>query len=164
MAWLLTCFLALEFISTPALAETKKEVAFSRGTLKIAGKILDVEIAKTDEQHERGLMFRKSMPENEGMIFIFPSEEILHFWMKNTFIDLDIGYFDRRRKLVDIHTMKAVESVVVQRPPTYPSKVPAMYALEVRAGWFKKNGVKLGAEFTLDDGPARKVPRSKSRR
>ena len=62
----------------------------------------DVEVAETQEQHSYGLMNRNKMPENLGMIFVFDNNEIRSFWMKNTFIDLSIGYFDQNKVLFQI--------------------------------------------------------------
>lgn len=123
-----------------------QDVVFEKEKIIINGKTISVEIAKTQEQHERGLMFRKSMPENEGMLFVFNSEDIRSFWMKNTFIDLSIGYFDKDKTLIDIQEMKAA-SMMETRPPSYPSAKPAMYALEMNKGWFVKNKAKLGHKF-----------------
>lgn len=165
MAWLWIFCLVLNF-SIPTLAG---DVIFPRGTLTIAGKTLEIEIAETPAQQERGLMFRRSLPEGTGMLFVFPDESEHAFWMKNTFIDLAIGYFDRNRKLIDIQEMKAT-SVLEKNPPSYPSSGPAMYALEVPKGWFKRNRVVIGAEFTYkklndrkqDVGPVGPKSRRKS--
>lgn len=161
MAWLSIFWLAAEILAAPVFA---KDVVFPKGTLRVGGQTLTVEIAKTGEQLEHGLMFRENLKDDAGMIFIFDREDTLSFWMKNTLIDLDIGYFDAGKKLVDIQTMKAAGSVLVQRPPSYPSKSPAMYALEVNKGWFARHGIKTGAVFTLDDGRGSAKPRSKSAR
>ncbi|MBC7742658.1 MAG: DUF192 domain-containing protein [Bdellovibrionaceae bacterium] len=92
-------------------------------------------------------MFRKKLGSDEGMLFVFESEGIRTFWMKNTLIDLSIGYFDKSKKLIDIQEMKAMNSVLEKDLPTYPSKSPAMYALEMPTGWFKKNKIKEGAQL-----------------
>ncbi len=124
----------------------RQSVTFKKEKITLAGKTIPVEVAETGEQHEHGLMYRSSLPENEGMIFIFGEEGIRHFWMKNTYIDLSIGYFDKDKALVDIQEMKAT-SMMETRPPSYPSAKPAMYALEMNKGWFAKNKVKLGQKF-----------------
>lgn len=125
---------------------TQNGVSFEKGKLVLNGKVITVELAKTAAQHEQGLMYRRSLPQDQGMLFIFEDEDIRYFWMKNTYIDLSIGYFNRRRILVDVQEMKAM-SVIDTRPPTYPSAKPAMYALEMTKGWFKKNKVKIGDSF-----------------
>ncbi|MGZ3745991.1 MAG: DUF192 domain-containing protein [Pseudobdellovibrionaceae bacterium] len=122
------------------------DIVFEKGKIKLAGKTISVELAKTQAQHERGLMFRKNLPENEGMLFVFNNEETRYFWMKDTFVDLSIGYFNKEKVLVDIQEMKAT-SVLESRPPSYPSALPAMYALEMKKGWFTKNKLKIGQKF-----------------
>ena len=108
---------------------------------------IKVEVAETDAQHEQGLMLRKKLGLNEGMIFVFKDEQIRNFWMKNTIINLSIGYFDKNKKLIDVQEMQATNSMMEQNLPTYPSASPAMFALEMTDGWFKKNKVKIGAQF-----------------
>jgi hypothetical protein len=119
------------------------DISFEKEKISLNGKIITVEIAKSGAQHERGLMYRKSLPENEGMLFIFAEEDTRYFWMKNTYIDLSIGYFDKEKVLVDVQEMKATSALEV-RPPSYPSAKPAMYALEMKKGWFSKNKIKIG--------------------
>lgn len=133
------------------------EVVFKKGELELSfkkiRKIIKVELAETPEQHERGLMFRKKLNTNEGMLFIFSDEQTRSFWMKNTLIDLDIGYFNKKKILNDIQQMKAENSVMQLNPPTYPSKQPAMYALEVSKGWFKKNNFPEGTALKIISRP-----------
>lgn len=139
-------FAASVFLFLPLRGFTAESVSFETGKIKLNGKVLGVELAKTEAQHTRGLMFRKSLPQDGGMLFIFPDEQIRYFWMKDTYIDLSIGYFDKNRALVDMQEMAAT-SMMDTRPPSYPSAKPAMYALEMNKGWFKKNKVKLGQKF-----------------
>lgn len=124
----------------------KKQIILTQGKIQ---KTINVEIAETEEQHARGLMFRNKLKSNEGMLFIFPNEETRSFWMKNTIINLSIGYFNQDKKLIDIQEMKAVTSVLQQDLPTYPSRLPAQFALEMPQGWFDKNKFSLGAEFKI---------------
>jgi len=142
---------AVSLFCSVALAETTpapKDITFKKEKITLSGKTISVELAETPEQHERGLMYRKSLPEQEGMLFVFPNEEVRYFWMKNTFVDLAIGYFDKDKALIDIQEMKAT-SMMETRPPSYPSAKPAMYALEMTKGWFAKNKIKLGQKFTF---------------
>ncbi|MFN8846154.1 MAG: DUF192 domain-containing protein, partial [Bdellovibrionales bacterium] len=71
------------------------------------------------------------------------------FWMKNTWIDLSIGYFDKNRILKEVIDMKSTSELEVS-PPTYPSQHKAQYALEMTKGWFEKNKIKIGDKFELD--------------
>jgi uncharacterized protein len=151
--------LAIGCLETKKNASEPKDARvldYPKGELKIGGKTLSIEIADADPMRERGLMYRKSLPENYGMLFIFETEDLRAFWMKNTFVPLSIGYFDRNKKLLEIHDMTPVKSEMQLDIPSYPSKRPAMYALEVPQGWFHKNGIKVGDIFTyLDLRPVR---------
>lgn len=109
----------------------------------LCGKTLKVEIADTEETRSKGLMFRKSLDKNAGMLFVYHKEEFLSFWMKNTYIPLSIAFFDKNKKLVSIHDMEPLDS-----SRTYTSKGPAMYAIEVNKGWFVNN--KIGKDCTFE--------------
>ena len=101
---------------------------------------LQVEIAQTEEAASLGLMFRDNLPENQGMLFVFPNQRILSFWMRNTFIALDIAFIDETGVIVDIQRMEPLDET-----KNYISAAAALYALEVNAGWFEKHGIKVGA-------------------
>ncbi len=135
-----------EDLSVGSKAQTKVE--FEKVKIVIGKKTLDAELATTNEQLSYGLMNRLVLPDNFGMLFTFPNEETRTFWMKNTFVDLSIGFFDEKQRLVDIQDMEAVKSVV-EEPKTYTSKRPAKYALEVSRGWFLKNKIKRGDKFKI---------------
>ncbi len=132
--------------SEPAPQFSKIKISISQGKIK---KNLEVELAENPTQQAYGLMNRTKMSANAGMLFVFNQERILQFWMKNTLIDLDIAYIDKNKKIVDIQQMKAVTSILETNPPTYPSKQPAQYALEMNLGWFKKNNIKEGAQLSF---------------
>src|SRR5688572_21060190 len=78
----------------PAAAENIEKVEFRKARLTLGSKVLAVELAESERQHARGLMYRQKLGEGEGMLFIFPDLGIRSFWMKNTFVDLAIGFFD----------------------------------------------------------------------
>lgn len=105
---------------------------------------LDVEIASNDADRARGLMFRKAMPEMAGMIFVFPQEEFHSFWMKNTFLPLDMMFADAQGRIVGIvehaqpHTLE----------PRYVEG-ESKYVLEVNAGFSARHGVAAGDRLTL---------------
>ncbi|MBV2168102.1 MAG: DUF192 domain-containing protein [Bdellovibrio sp.] len=120
---------------------------FKTRKIKLGPKTLVVEIAETPAQHERGLMFRESLGPDEGMLFIFKNEETRFFWMKNTLIDLSIGYFDKSGTLVDIQEMKSGKGIPEPQLASYPSAKPAKYALEMNKGWFDKNRIKIGSRL-----------------
>jgi len=116
-------------------------------SVELGGKTFAVEIADTREKQALGLMFRDSMPDDQGMLFIFPNQAPRSFWMKNTRIPLDIMYFDKELKMVSISA--DTPPCKITRCPSYPSKAPAMYVLELNAGAAKKLGVGEGDKLTL---------------
>ena len=83
------------------------------------------------------------------MLFIFPDEQPRSFWMKNTFVPLSIGYFNAKKELIDMIDMEPAQSEMQNQFPTYASKGPAQYALEVPKGWFLKNKIKIGQKFSF---------------
>jgi len=106
--------------------------------LEIKGKKIQVEVARTEEEKSRGLMFRDKLAPEEGMLFIYEREEFLSFWMKNTPLPLSIAFIDPRGRIVDIQDMEPFNL------RTHTSSRPASYALEMNKGWFKKNGIRVG--------------------
>jgi len=102
-------------------------------------KSIDIEFADTDYDRQLGLMFRKKMKETEGMLFIFPIEEMQSFWMRNTYISLDVLFVDANFKIVTVHKNSKTLS-----DQSYPSSSPAKYVVEVIAGFTSKYGVKEG--------------------
>lgn len=143
---MLHCFLFLHFFFASA-----DVVTFPRKTLQFSNGVkLDVEVATTYQQKAQGLMLREKLPEGQGMIFIFPYEQTLSFWMKNTLIPLTIGYFDKNRVLIETHDMEpALGPVQDEMLPRYPSARPAMYAVEVPKGWFTKKKINPKASFKI---------------
>jgi len=125
------------------------QVQFSQKKIKIGSQILNVEIADTPEKSAQGLMFRKELPEGRGMLFIFPNEQPRSFWMKNTFIPLSIGFFNAKKELIDIQDMVPATSSMQINFPTYESKGPAQYVLEVPKGWFAKHKIRLKQSFSF---------------
>lgn len=106
--------------------------------VRVAGIPVTVEVAESDEARQRGLMYRDSLPDDHGMLFVYPEERRLSFWMRNTQIPLDIAFLDRGGTIVDIQQMEPFTD------ETHVSGRPAMYALEMREGWFEEHGVEVG--------------------
>jgi len=129
------------------LASGKSEVGFDKRQIVLGQVKLEVEIADTDERRSQGLMYRQKMTNDCGMLFIFSKEKPLSFWMKNTFIPLSIGFFDKNRKLIEVQEMKPMKSLMEKQAPLYQSRKPAKYALEVNQGWFKKHKITMGTKW-----------------
>lgn len=130
-------------------SQSHAKVKFSKKEIILKKIKLHVEVAETEEQHAQGLMFRKNLSESEGMLFVFPDEGTRSFWMKNTFIPLSIGFFNRKKVLIDIQDMKPTKSELETKIPVYTSAEPAMYALEVTQGWFTKKKIKVGDKLQI---------------
>ena len=110
--------------------------------LTIAGKHdFTVWVQDTEAKREEGMMFldAQDFTERQGMIFVFKQPEIQRFWMKNTFVPLDIAYINANGKINTTLTMKEFDTTT-----DYSSKAPSMYVLEAKAGIFKKLGIKEG--------------------
>ena len=105
---------------------------------------LDVEFAETNYERETGLMHRTSMKENQAMLFIFSAEFPRKFFMKNTYIPLDIIYLDANKKIVSFQ-----ENAKPMDETGLPSRNPAMYVLEVNAGLADKWLLEIGDSITF---------------
>lgn len=106
---------------------------------------LDVQVALTPEQHAVGLMFRKDMPQSEGMLFVFQNPSRQCFWMKNTDLALTAAFVADDGTIVNLEDMKP------QTTNSHCSIKPVRYVLEVNQGWFAKKGMKAG--FKLSGRP-----------
>ena len=104
----------------------------------------ELEIASTYQDRRKGLMFRKELPEDFGMIFVWDSKKIQCMWMRNTFVPLSVAYIDNLGEIIDIYDMVPLSKTSVC------SKKPVLYALEVNQGWFKKKGINVGDILTID--------------
>jgi len=106
--------------------------------LKMGKSEIYVEVANKDVTREAGLMFRRKLEWDNGMLFVFNDSAVRYFWMKNTFIPLSIAFIDDQGKILNILEMPP------QTEQTFPSAGPAKYALEMNSGWFAKEGIKPG--------------------
>jgi len=120
----------------------KQGEVFFQDSLKNLVKKVDVEIADSDAARHLGLMFREGMNEDQGMLFIFPKEEPQSFYMKNTVLPLDIIFVNASKKIVKIHSDTEPFS-----EKSLPSVKPALYVVEVNAGFTKKFGIKEGSQI-----------------
>ena len=113
------------------------------------GKKVEVRVEVADDLFERarGLMYRTALGVNRGMLFVYPEEQKLSFWMRNTLIPLSIAFIDSELRIVDIQDMRPLDD----EPPSYVSSGPAQYALEVNQGFFEKRGVKVGDRVELPE-------------
>ncbi len=139
------------FISLPSFAEFDackddlyKKIRFSKKTISVCTKKIEVEVADTESLRALGLMCRESLKENNGMLFVFEQPQRAAFWMKNTRISLSIAFFSKDKKLLNIEDMQTLDESSI-----HESKGLAQYALEMDLGWFKKNKIKKGCRLTI---------------
>jgi uncharacterized protein len=116
-------------------------------TICIQNKPFLAEIADTPEKLSMGLMFRRKIRDDYGMLFVFQDDDYRSFWMKNTLIPLDIIYLNRGQQVVDLH--ESVPPCRVDPCPSYDSKFPARYVLELNAGMAKKLNLKIGDKIFI---------------
>ena len=123
-----------------------KVTSETRFPIRIGDKPISIRLAITDAERQKGLMHIESMPEHEGMLFLFMEAKNQGFWMMNTNIPLDIGYFTGDGVLREVHRMypKNLSSVKSRRNDI-------QYALEMNQGWYRENGVQPGAKLHQGD-------------
>jgi len=143
-AALASCLL-LVFVANTAIACSGnklpvRELTFARNGTVITS--IKAETAVTVEERARGLMERKKLNDGDGMIFIFERNEVLSFWMKNTFIPLSIAFIAEDGKIIDIRDMQPLDL-----SPVVSSRA-VRYALEVPQGWFARAGIRTGDTVT----------------
>ena len=124
----------------PAPLKTGK-VAFAEA----GGETVTIEVAANDHDRQRGLMYRRSMADDHGMVFTFDAPEEHRFWMHNTCIPLDLLFIDKDGTILGIE-----ENAHTMDDSTYAIPCVSSYVLELNAGWTRKHGVKAGQRVTLD--------------
>ena len=133
--------IAILFFVGLAQAQDGPQMNLERVKLTSGMHRLDVQVAATPEQRQIGLMFRKDMPQHEGMIFVFEQATKQCFWMKNTLIPLSAAFVDDDGTIVNIEDMKP------QTLDGHCSAKPVRYVLEMNKGWFAKKGIKPGSKL-----------------
>ncbi|MBI4359047.1 MAG: DUF192 domain-containing protein [Candidatus Nealsonbacteria bacterium] len=118
-----------------------------RGRVCFRGTCFSIELARTAAEQAKGLMFRKELGQDQGLLFVFDQEKILPFWMKNTLIPLDIIWINREQKVVFIEEMARP---CVQDPcPLIDPKTEARYVWEIPGGRARAVGLKVGDQLEL---------------
>ena len=110
----------------------------------VGGKALRIQVVVLNAEQQRGLMGRKDLGEDDGMVFVYPAPQQMSFWMKNTPTPLDIGFFKEDGSLGEVYPMYPYDETSVRsKGEDYTM------ALETNQGWFAKNGIKPGAKADL---------------
>lgn len=134
--------------ATAAPADGVRRPPADRAWVIFGADTVVAEVASTADQRAQGLMYREDVPDGTGMLFVFQDNQPRAFWMANTYVPLDIAYMDPSYRIVDIVQMEPLVT------DTYPSSAPAMFALEVRQGWFAEQGIGVGAQAEIVFGVA----------
>jgi uncharacterized membrane protein (UPF0127 family) len=137
-----TRFLAIAAFAALSWPAAAQEVAFKWSQVKVGPHPLKVELAITEEQREHGLMFRKSLGLDDGMVFVFDEPAYQSMWMKNTLIPLSVAFLDADGRILNVLDMQP------ETLDTHTSAGPARYAIETNIGWFERNKVKAGDKVT----------------
>ncbi|MGE3074935.1 MAG: DUF192 domain-containing protein [Dehalococcoidia bacterium] len=119
------------------------EVRLSQGA---AQATVTVEVAATTRERQQGLMFRQELDEDKGMLFLFPRDVLIGFWMKNTYVPLDIAYISADGEVLEIRAAKPLDETTLSPAKEY------RYTLEVNQGWFERHGLDVGAKVDLPKG------------
>ncbi len=119
-------------------------ISFPEATPGAAAPSLTAEVAESGNARQRGLMLRKSMPENRGMLFVFQERTNHSFWMHNTCIPLDMMFIDKDGLIAGIE-----ENVPTMNDNTYSVGCPTTFVLEVNAGWSRAHGVMPGQKVEI---------------
>lgn len=122
-------------------AQDSPQMSLERVKLTSGMHRIDAQVAATPEQRQIGLMFRKDMPQHEGMIFIFDQPGKQCFWMKNTLIPLSAAFLSDDGTIVNIEDMKPLAL------DGHCSAQPVRYVLEMNKGWFAKKSIKAGSKL-----------------
>jgi uncharacterized membrane protein (UPF0127 family) len=128
--------LALILVAAPAAAQQLPVVQ-----LKAGMHLIRAEVAADYSTRGRGLMHRKSLAPNAGMLFIFDAPAVHCMWMKNTYIPLSVAFLDDKGEIINIADMQP------HSEQSHCAARPALYALEMDRGWFAQRGIKAGARL-----------------
>jgi uncharacterized membrane protein (UPF0127 family) len=142
---LFACALAGCSRPAPATSETAPKSVADFFEIRVGEKVVRMQLAVRPGEMERGLMERRDLGRDEGMLFVYEHPQQLSFWMRNTPTPLDIGFFNRHGMLEEIYPMHPFDETPVRSRSTLLS-----FALEMNQGWFRENGVKPGAQLDVD--------------
>ena len=139
-------FLAFGLCTVAVLALAQQpQMNLVRTKLSAGMHLLDVQVAQTPQERQIGLMFRKDMPQHEGMLFVFEQPASQCFWMRNTLLPLTAAFVADDGTIVNLADMKP------QSDDSHCSAKPVRYVLEMNQGWFAKRNIQAG--FKLGGAP-----------
>ena len=136
-----TAFATL-LVAAAAFAQGEPQTDLPRVKLASGINQIDAQVAQTYDQRMVGLMFRKEMPQHEGMLFVFDEPSVQCFWMRNTLLPLTAAFVADDGTIVNLADMKP------QTDDSHCSAKPVRFVLEMNQGWFAKKGIKAGAKLS----------------
>ncbi len=138
--------LLVSALTLSALASGQQaQMNLARAQLRAGMHLLDVQLAQTAQERQIGLMFRKEMPQHEGMLFLFEQPATQCFWMRNTLIPLTAAFLADDGTIVNLADMKP------QSDDSHCSANPVRYVLQMNQGWFARRNIQAG--YRLAGGP-----------
>ncbi|RQO81864.1 DUF192 domain-containing protein [Acidovorax sp. FJL06] len=142
-AWAWAAALACTFVlpATVAMAQEGPQLDLQRIEITAGMHRIDAQVALSPQERQTGLMFRKDMPQHEGMLFVFEQPSQQCFWMKNTLLPLTAAFVADDGTIVNLADMKP------QTLDSHCSAKPVRYVLEMNQGWFAKKGLKAGTKL-----------------
>lgn len=135
--WLISVSFALS-----AIAQGMPQTQLQRTTLNAGMHLIQVQLAQDFEQRQIGLMWRKEMPQNEGMLFVFDQPAVQCFWMRNTLLPLTAAFVSDDGSIVNLADMKPMND------DSHCSKKPVRFVLEMNQGWFAKRNIQAGFKLS----------------
>jgi len=132
---------AASALALPAAAQTGPQPTLPIVQLSAGIHIIRAEVADSDDTRSHGLMFRRELPGNDGMLFVFEQPDVQCFWMRNTILPLSIAF------IADDGTIVNIEDMAPQTEDPHCAKKPVRYALEMAQGWFVQHGIKAGKKL-----------------
>ncbi|WP_299019337.1 DUF192 domain-containing protein [uncultured Tepidimonas sp.] len=142
---MLFALIPLGVSSAPPASEGQPQTNLPRVTLRAGLHLIHAQVAATPEQRAIGLMWRRELPANEGMLFVFERPAVQCFWMKNTYVPLTAAFIADDGRIVNLVDMRPLDET------SHCSREPVRYVLEMTQGWFAQRGIASG--FRLAGGP-----------
>ena len=138
LRWLSTCLMGLALGLTLQVQAQQAQMDLPRTRLSAGMHLLDVQLAQTPQERQIGLMFRKEMPQHEGMLFVFEQPATQCFWMRNTLIPLTAAFVADDGTIVNLADMKPLSD------DSHCSAKPVRFVLEMNQGWFARRNIAAG--------------------
>ena len=135
-------YFAVLLLATCAWAQEAPQMQLPRTTLSVGMFQIDAQVATTGEEHATGLMYRKEMPQHEGMLFVFEEPAAQCFWMKNTLLPLTAAFVADDGSIVNLADMQP------RTTDSHCSAKPVRFVLEMHQGWFARRAIKAGFRLT----------------